>query len=78
LNDEQWYATKTRIHLADDHQILIDGIRTLLNTVTDFEVVGHSLNGSTVFKEVTQNKSDILILDINMPEKMALKWLRNL
>jgi DNA-binding NarL/FixJ family response regulator len=66
------YATKTRIHLADDHQILIDGIRTLLNTVTDFEVVGHSLNGSTVFK-VTQNKSDILILDINMPEKMVLK-----
>jgi DNA-binding NarL/FixJ family response regulator len=42
---------KTRIHLADDHQILIDGIRTLLNTVTDFEVVGHSLNGSTVLKK---------------------------
>jgi DNA-binding NarL/FixJ family response regulator len=41
---------KTRIHPADDHQILIDGIRTL-NTVTDFEVVGHSLNGSTVLKK---------------------------
>jgi DNA-binding NarL/FixJ family response regulator len=42
---------KTRIP-ADDHQILIDGIRTLLNTVTDFEVVGHSLNG--LIFEVTQ------------------------
>ncbi|WP_395048237.1 response regulator transcription factor, partial [Flavobacterium sp.] len=67
---------KTRIHLADDHQILIDGIRTLLNTVTDFEVVGHSLNGSTIFKEVTQNKSDILILDINMPEKDGIEVIK--
>jgi DNA-binding NarL/FixJ family response regulator len=63
---------KTRIHLADDHQILIDGIRTLLNTVTDFEVVGHSQR-KHYFKEVTQNKSDILILDINMQKKMVLK-----
>ena len=67
---------KTRIHLADDHQILIDGIRTLLNTVTDFEVVGHSLNGSTVFQEVTENKSDILILDINMPEKDGIEVIK--
>jgi DNA-binding NarL/FixJ family response regulator len=63
---------KTRIHLADDHQILIDGIRTLLNTVTDFEVVGLSQR-KHYFKEVTQNKSDILILDINMQKKMVLK-----
>lgn len=67
---------KTRIHLADDHQILIDGIRTLLNTVTDFEVVGHSLNGSTIFQEVTENKSDILILDINMPEKDGIEVIK--
>lgn len=67
---------KTRIHLADDHQILIDGIRTLLNTVPDFEVVGHSLNGSTLFHEVTENKSDILILDINMPEKDGIEVIK--
>ncbi len=67
---------KTRIHLADDHQILIDGIRTLLNTVIDFEVVGHSLNGSTVFQDVTENKSDILILDINMPEKDGIEVIK--
>jgi DNA-binding NarL/FixJ family response regulator len=59
---------KTRIHLADDHQILIDGIRTLLNTVTDFEVVGHSLNGSTIFK-----KSHKQIRYINFGYKHARK-----
>lgn len=67
---------KTRIHLADDHQILIDGIRTLLSTVSEFEVVGFSLTGSTIFQEVIDNKSDILILDINMPEKDGIEVIK--
>lgn len=67
---------KTRIHLADDHQILIDGIRTLLNTIPEFEVVGYSLTGTTIFQDVTENKSDILILDINMPEKDGLEVIK--
>jgi DNA-binding NarL/FixJ family response regulator len=67
---------KIRIHLADDHQILIDGIRTLLNTVPDYEVVGYSLNGETIFQEVNENKSDILILDINMPEKDGIEVIK--
>lgn len=67
---------KIRIHLADDHQILIDGIRTLLHTIPIFEVVGFSLNGSSIFNEVTDNKSDILILDINMPEKDGIEVIK--
>ncbi|WP_035671171.1 response regulator transcription factor [Flavobacterium sp. 83] len=61
--------TKVRIHLADDHQILIDGISTLLQTIPDYEVVGYSLSGATIYDDVTNNKTDILILDISMPEK---------
>jgi DNA-binding NarL/FixJ family response regulator len=60
---------KIRIHLADDHQILIHGISSLLQTIPDFEVVGFSLHGANLFDEVTQNKTDVLILDINMPQK---------
>lgn len=60
---------KIRIHLADDHQILIHGISSLLQTIPNFEVVGFSLNGANLFDEVTQNKTDVLILDINMPLK---------
>jgi DNA-binding NarL/FixJ family response regulator len=60
---------KIRIHLADDHQILIHGISSLLQTIPNFEVVGFSLNGANLFNEVTQNKTDVLILDINMPLK---------
>jgi DNA-binding NarL/FixJ family response regulator len=60
---------KIRIYLADDHQILIDGISSLLQTIPYFEVIGFSLNGNNLFDEVTQNKIDILVLDINMPHK---------
>ncbi|MFT4670654.1 MAG: DNA-binding NarL/FixJ family response regulator, partial [Ulvibacter sp.] len=31
---------KIRIHLADDHQVLIDSMSALLNTVSDFQVIG--------------------------------------
>lgn len=67
---------KTRIHLADDHQVLIDGMRTLLHTIPAYEVVGHSLNGATIYSEVVTNKADILVLDINMPEKDGIEVIK--
>jgi DNA-binding NarL/FixJ family response regulator len=68
--------TKIRIHLADDHQILIDGISTLLQTIPNYEVVGFSLNGTTIYNDVRNNKSDILVLDINMPEKDGIEVIK--
>jgi DNA-binding NarL/FixJ family response regulator len=67
---------KIRIHLADDHKVLIDGMITLLHTVPTFEVVGHSLNGSSLYEEVTTNGADILILDISMPEKDGIEVMK--
>lgn len=58
-----------RIHLADDHQVLIDGMRTLLHTVPNYKVIGSSINGTNIYNEVIANKTNILVLDINMPEK---------
>jgi DNA-binding NarL/FixJ family response regulator len=45
-------SNKIKIYLADDHQVLLDGIQFLLNTIPDFEVVGFSLNGSNLYEEV--------------------------
>lgn len=67
---------KIRIHLADDHQVLIDGMQTLLHTVPDFEIVGFSLNGESLFDEVSTNKADILIMDISMPKKDGIEVLK--
>lgn len=59
---------KIYVHVADDHKILIEGIIALLNTEKDIEVTGYSLTGKEVINWYKQNKADILILDINMPE----------
>ncbi|RUT69976.1 DNA-binding response regulator [Flavobacterium cupreum] len=67
---------KIRIHLADDHQVLIEGLANLLGTVTDFEVVGFSLNGETVYKDVVSSAADILLLDISMPFKDGISVLK--
>jgi DNA-binding NarL/FixJ family response regulator len=64
---------KIRIHLADDHQVLIDGMKTLLNTISNFEVVGFSLDGNRLFEEVKYNRADILVLDISMPKKDGIE-----
>lgn len=67
---------KIRIHLADDHQVLIDGMRTLLNTVPNFEVIGFSLDGTNLYDEVINNKANILILDISMPKKDGIEVIK--
>lgn len=69
-------ANKIRIHLADDHQVLIDGLSNLLQTVPNFEVVGNSLDGTTVYDDVVENNADILVLDISMPQKDGIEVLQ--
>ena len=65
-----------RIHLADDHQVLIDGMRTLLHTVPNYEVVGYSQNGTNIYDEVIANNTNILVLDISMPEKDGIEVIK--
>lgn len=67
---------KIKIHLADDHQVLIDGMLAVLKINPNFEVVGFSLNGENLVERVAKNGADILVMDINMPEKDGIQVLR--
>ena len=67
---------KIKIHLADDHQVLIDGMLAVLKTNPDFEVVGFSLNGVNLVERVAKNDAHVLVMDINMPEKDGIQVLR--
>ncbi|ESU26649.1 DNA-binding response regulator, LuxR family [Flavobacterium limnosediminis JC2902] len=69
-------SEKIRIYLADDHQILIDGLIAVLNTNKNFEVVGYSLSGKNLVEEVADKNIDILIMDINMPAKDGIEVLK--
>ncbi len=56
-----------RILIADDHTILRDGIRSLLNMVPNFEVIGEVDNGKDAILSAGQLKPDVILCDISMP-----------
>jgi DNA-binding NarL/FixJ family response regulator len=68
---------KIRIYLADDHQVLIDGMLAVLKNHENFNVVGFSLNGVDVLEKVIDKNADVLVMDINMPEKDGIQVLRD-
>tara|TARA_B100000768_G_C11245541_1_gene361573 strand:+ start:70 stop:729 length:660 start_codon:yes stop_codon:yes gene_type:complete len=65
-----------RVHIADDHKILIEGIIAVINTDESIEVEGYSLTGKQVIEWIESNSADILILDINMPEYDGIEVLK--
>lgn len=56
-----------RVLLADDHALMREGLRALLSTVGDIEVVGEAANGHTALDFVQQLAPDVVIMDIAMP-----------
>ncbi|MFQ5400926.1 MAG: response regulator [Anaerolineae bacterium] len=56
------------VFLADDHTIVRDGLRLLLNSQPDIEVVGDAADGREAVRQVRELKPNIVILDIAMPE----------
>ena len=56
------------VFLADDHAIVRDGLRFLLNAQSDITVVGDAADGREAVRQVTRLQPNIAILDITMPE----------
>ncbi|MDY7394446.1 response regulator transcription factor [Aureibaculum sp. 2210JD6-5] len=73
---KEFLNDKITVHIADDHQILIDGVMAVLGLERDIDVVGYSLNGEQVIEWFEENSSDVLVLDINMPILDGLEVLK--
>lgn len=69
---------KINVHIADDHQVLIDGIEAVLKGEPKIAVVGTSVNGLQVLEWFEKNNADVLILDINMPKLDGIQVLKAL
>src|SRR5438094_5545279 len=65
-----------RIVIADDHPIVRDGLRKLLNLEDDFEVVGEAADGREVLDRVQELDPDVLLLDLRMPNLDGLSALQ--
>jgi DNA-binding NarL/FixJ family response regulator len=67
-----------RILVVDDHQIVRQGIRSLLSNYHDFEIVGEAADSSTALKELQELTPDVTLLDIRLPGESGLEVLRRI
>ncbi len=68
----------TRIAVADDHQIVRQGLRAVLEGSADFAVVGEASSGLEVLSLVDRARPDVLVLDLMMPGLNGLEVTRQL
>jgi len=57
-----------RILIADDHGVLRAGLRALLNTEPDMEVIGEATDGEEVIHQVSTLNPDVVLMDLSMPK----------
>ncbi len=70
--------SKIRVLLADDHTIVRQGLRALLDSQEDIEVVGEAENGRQTFEKTKQIVPDIVVLDITMPNLNGIEATRQI
>src|SRR4051795_1288219 len=69
---------KTKILIADDHPIVLNGLRTVLNAQADLEVVAQATNGEEAVQQALTEDINLAILDISMPRKTGLQAAREI
>lgn len=67
-----------KIFLADDHPVVRDGLKAILSTQADFEVVGEANNGEEALKLLPDSQPDLLLLDLEMPVMDGLTLIKSL
>lgn len=61
------------LHIVDDHQMMIDGLRALLGDEPSFKIIDESNNGKVAFSKIENKQPDVLLTDISMPEMNGLE-----
>ena len=69
---------KLRVLIADDHQLMLDGIRRALEPCDDFEIVGEAHSGSEVLPVIGRTDPDVVLLDMRMPGMDGLTCLERI
>jgi DNA-binding NarL/FixJ family response regulator len=64
-----------RVLIADDHRLILEGIRRALEAERDFDIVGEAEKGSQVLPLVKRTNPDLVLMDLRMPEMDGLACL---
>jgi two-component system, NarL family, response regulator NreC len=70
--------SKTRVLLADDHTIVRQGLRALLDSQEDLEVVGEAEDGRQAFEKTKELVPDVVVIDITMPNLNGIEATRQI
>jgi len=65
-----------RVVIADDHTILREGLKQLLQAADDLDVVGEACDGHEVLQQVRTREFDVLLLDMSMPGKSGMELIK--
>jgi len=69
---------KVRVMLVDDHQMLRDGLRVLLDGETDITVVAEAGSASGALEKAARLQPDIMVLDLGLPDRSGLELIPDL
>ncbi|MBI2849856.1 MAG: response regulator transcription factor [Chloroflexi bacterium] len=70
--------TKIKVLIVDDHALVRDGIRALLDLVADFEVIGEAANGKEALEKIKDLSPDVALMDLAMPVMTGLEATRKI
>ncbi|XQU71820.1 hypothetical protein OJJOAM_004609 [Cupriavidus sp. H18C1] len=67
-----------KVFIADDHAVVRDGVRHILERAGGFEVVAEAEDGTQVCSQLRQHRSDVIVLDLSMPGRSGLELIKQI
>jgi two-component system, NarL family, response regulator DegU len=71
-------AAKTKVLIVDDHPLFRGGLRQMVGSDSDFELIGEAGDGETAWKIIQEKKPDVAVLDVNLPNLSGLEIARKI
>src|SRR5690349_540429 len=61
------------VFIVDDHYMVIEGIRSLLQNEKSIELLGHAMNAASCLAFLKKQQPDVILMDINLPDKNGIE-----
>src|SRR5215216_414289 len=61
-----------KVFIVDDHYMVIEGIRALLQNEKSIEWTGHAMNAASCLAFLRQQQPDVILMDVNLPDKNGI------